>query len=127
MDSDSKKAVVNDEESGADCSSGTVSPVIYIDPAKEAACRKNFDTYVVPVSVIFLVLSTLDRNNVSEVSIMPLPSELIFDQLGNARVFSFDQDLGLHGGQFGNNQTLSSVSTILLEVPWVVAVKRWGA
>ena len=38
---------------------------IYVDPVKEAAARKKFDMYVVPVSVIFLVLSTLDRNNVS--------------------------------------------------------------
>lgn len=38
---------------------------IYIDPEKEAACRAKFDKFVVPVSVIFLVLSTLDRNNVS--------------------------------------------------------------
>jgi hypothetical protein len=42
------------------------SDLIYIDPAKEAACRAKFDKYVVPVSIIFLVLSTLDRNNVSE-------------------------------------------------------------
>jgi hypothetical protein len=41
------------------------SELLYIDPKKEAACRKKFDKYVVPVSVIFLVLSTLDRNNVS--------------------------------------------------------------
>ncbi len=40
--------------------------LIYVDPEKEAACRAKFDKYVVPVSVIFLVLSTLDRNNVSE-------------------------------------------------------------
>lgn len=42
------------------------SELIYVDPKKEAACRAKFDKYVVPVSVIFLVLSTLDRNNVSE-------------------------------------------------------------
>jgi MFS family permease len=48
-------------------------------------------------------------------------------QLGNARVFGFDEDLGLHGGQFGNINTLSSVCTIIFEVPWVLAVKRWGA
>lgn len=41
---------------------------IYIDPAREAAVRRKFDIYVVPVSVIYLVMSTLDRNNVS----MPL-------------------------------------------------------
>jgi MFS family permease len=42
-------------------------------------------------------------------------------------VFGFDQDLGLKGGQFGNINTLSSLFTILFEVPWVLAVKRWGA
>ncbi|KAK5204368.1 hypothetical protein LTR41_009839 [Exophiala xenobiotica] len=83
---------------------------IYVDPVKEAAVRRKFDIYVVPVSVIFLVLSTLDRNN-----------------LGNARVFGFDEDIGLKNGQFGNIQTLSSVCTILFEVPWVLAVRRWGA
>ena len=48
-------------------------------------------------------------------------------QLGNARVFGFDESLGLHGGQFGNINTLASVCTIIFEVPWVMAVKRWGA
>ncbi|RDW60565.1 hypothetical protein BP6252_11948 [Coleophoma cylindrospora] len=105
-----KSSEVVDTSNYVDYGSGDAGPVIYIDPAREAACRKKFDKYVVPVSVIFLVLSTLDRNN-----------------LGNARVFGFDQDLGLHGGQFGNINTLSSVCTILFEVPWVMAVKRWGA
>jgi MFS family permease len=47
--------------------------------------------------------------------------------LGNARVFGFDEDLGLTGGQFGNIQTLSSLCTFLFEVPWTLAVKRFGA
>lgn len=51
-------------ESVDDVDVGTLT-TIYIDPAKEAAARRKFDIYVVPVSVIFLVLSTLDRNNVS--------------------------------------------------------------
>lgn len=42
-------------------------------------------------------------------------------------MFGFDEDIGLVGGQFGNINTLSSVCTILFEVPWVLAVKRWGA
>jgi hypothetical protein len=64
-----KKPVVVDaeDEKNVDYGSGEAGPVIYIDPEKEAACRRKFDIYVVPVSVIFLVLSTLDRNNVSEV------------------------------------------------------------
>jgi hypothetical protein len=60
-----KGPIVHDAGSSVDYGTGEVGPEIYIDPAREAACRKKFDTYVVPVSVIFLVLSTLDRNNVS--------------------------------------------------------------
>jgi MFS family permease len=47
--------------------------------------------------------------------------------LGNARVFGFDAELHLHGGQFGNIVTLSSVCTIIFEMPWVLAVKKFGA
>ena len=52
---------------------------------------------------------------------------LTVDQLGNARVFGFDKDVGLVGGEFGNITTLSSVCTIVFEVPWVLAVKCFGA
>jgi MFS family permease len=48
-------------------------------------------------------------------------------QIGNARIFGFDADLGLHGGQFGNIQTLSSLCSFLFELPWTLAVRRWGA
>ncbi|KAJ5160644.1 uncharacterized protein N7482_007648, partial [Penicillium canariense] len=71
--------------------------IIYIDPEKEAAALRKFDKFVLPVS------------------------------LGNARVFGFDADIGLVGGQFGNITMLSSVCTIVFEVPWVLAVKRFGA
>jgi hypothetical protein len=38
---------------------------IYIEPEKEAAAQRKFDKYLVPVSLIFIILSSLDRNNVS--------------------------------------------------------------
>jgi len=41
--------------------------VICIDPEKEKAAFKKFDMFVFPVSVIFMVLSSLDRNNVSNI------------------------------------------------------------
>lgn len=66
---DTKKPIAFDNESAVDYATGETGSVIYIDPAKEAACRRKFDKYVVPVSVIFLVLSTLDRNNVSNGSV----------------------------------------------------------
>jgi MFS family permease len=82
----------------------------------------------VPVSVIYVVLSTLDRNNLSEIFDPRTSPWLIRHQLGNARVFGFDEDIGLKGGQFGNIQTLSSINTIIFEVPWeVLAVRHWGA
>ena len=42
-------------------------------------------------------------------------------------MFGFDEDIGLKGGQFGNINTLSSVCTIIFEVPWVLAVRRFGS
>ncbi|KIX95862.1 uncharacterized protein Z520_08570 [Fonsecaea multimorphosa CBS 102226] len=89
---------------------GSASQVIYIDPEKEKAAFKKFDRYVIPASFIFMVLCALDRNN-----------------LGNARVFGFDKDIGLHGRQFGNINTFSSLTTMLFEIPWVLAVRRFGA
>jgi hypothetical protein len=50
-------------------SSEEIGQIIEIDPKKEAAARRKFDIYVLPVSVIFLVLSSLDRNNVSNISL----------------------------------------------------------
>lgn len=42
-------------------------------------------------------------------------------------MFGFDKDIGLKGGMFGNITTLLSVTFILFEVPWVLAVRRFGA
>lgn len=38
---------------------------IYIDPAKEKAALRKFDKYLLPVALVFLVMSSLDRSNVS--------------------------------------------------------------
>jgi hypothetical protein len=62
MEKAAKESVI-DKQSIEDQDVGTHT-TIYIDPAREAAVRRKFDIYVVPVSVIYLVLSTLDRNNV---------------------------------------------------------------
>ena len=51
--------------------------VIYIDPEKEKAAFRKFDMFVFPVSVIFMVLSSLDRNNVGDVSVQSLGTKLV--------------------------------------------------
>jgi hypothetical protein len=45
---------------------------------------------------------------------------------GNARVFGFEEDINLKGTQFNNISTLFYPTYVLFEVPWVMAVKRWG-
>lgn len=42
----------------------TVVEDIYIDPAREKAALRKFDIWFIPVAFTFLVLSSLDRNNV---------------------------------------------------------------
>lgn len=59
------KGTVSDSINGEDHVEGTTT-ILQLDPAREAAVRRKFDIYVVPVSVIYLVMSTLDRNNVSK-------------------------------------------------------------
>lgn len=65
MEKTAKESVL-DRQSADDHDVGTYT-TIQIDPIREAAVRRKFDIYVVPVSVIYLVLSTLDRNNVCKI------------------------------------------------------------
>lgn len=58
---------------------------IEIDPAAERAVLRKFDKYLLPQAFLFILLNYLDRSN-----------------LGNARVFGFEKDIGLVNNQFGN-------------------------
>ncbi|RVX72090.1 hypothetical protein B0A52_04688 [Exophiala mesophila] len=113
-----KEAVVVGSEKLSMCSgsdtpeAGTETVVvesIYIDPEKEKAVLRKFDKYVLPQAFVFILLNYLDRSN-----------------LGNARVFGFEQDIGLKNNEFGNLVTLFFVPYIVTEVFWVTAVKRFG-
>ena len=64
---DVKTAIVDTAcEAGIETQSTEAGSSIYVDPEKEASARKKFDKYLVPVSLIFIILSALDRNNVSD-------------------------------------------------------------
>ncbi|KAI1775355.1 hypothetical protein F4818DRAFT_451689 [Hypoxylon cercidicola] len=103
------KVADNPDDSCIDSPSELVSG-IHDDPKKGQAALRKFDKWLVPVAFGFMVLSSFNRNN-----------------LGNARIFGLDEDLGLKGGMFGNLTTIVSVTQIVFEVPWVIAVKRYGA
>jgi hypothetical protein len=61
------KTPVCETKSTEDSVSEVANSTIYIEPEKEAAARRKFDKFLVPVSLVFIILSALDRNNVSEV------------------------------------------------------------
>ncbi|EEY15295.1 high-affinity nicotinic acid transporter [Verticillium alfalfae VaMs.102] len=86
-----------------------VVETIFIDPDEEKAVLRKFDKWVLPQAFVFILLNYLDRSN-----------------LGNARVFGFEEDIGLVDNQFGNLVTLFFVPYIITEVFWVTAVKRFG-
>ncbi|KEY64541.1 hypothetical protein S7711_03607 [Stachybotrys chartarum IBT 7711] len=104
-------SVLGDEKRSITDSQGPVntSSSIYIDPAKEKAVLRKFDIYLLPAAFCLILLNYIDRSN-----------------LGNARVFGFEESLGLTGNQFGNLVTLFFVPYIVMEVFWVTALKRIG-
>jgi MFS family permease len=109
-----EKFVKSDASSIGSCVADTqataeTAETIYIDPEKEKAVLRKFDKYVLPQAFVFILLNYLDRSN-----------------LGNARVFGFEKDIGLTGNEFGNLVTLFFLPYILTEVFWVTAVKRYG-
>ncbi|KAL5343216.1 major facilitator superfamily domain-containing protein [Aspergillus crustosus] len=81
-----------------------------IDSALEKSILRKFDFFVLPQMMILTLLAYLDRSNI-----------------GNARVFGFEEGIGLEGTQFNNVSSLFFVTYVIFEVPWVMAVKRWGA
>ncbi|KAM0286463.1 hypothetical protein ACHAQH_000889 [Verticillium albo-atrum] len=95
-------------DSGAVTNPQTIE-TIHIDPEEEKAVLRKFDKWVLPQAFLFILLNYLDRSN-----------------LGNARVFGFEEDIGLVNNQFGNLVTLFFVPYIITEVFWVTAVKRFG-
>ncbi|KAH7171500.1 major facilitator superfamily domain-containing protein [Dactylonectria macrodidyma] len=84
--------------------------VVFIDPEKERATVRKFDCYVLPQFIIIKILSYLDRINI-----------------GNARIFGFEEDLNFKGNDFANLTSLFYVTYVIFEIPWVLAVKRYGA
>lgn len=65
------KVADHPDDSGIDSPSELVVD-IYIDPEKEKAALRKFDKWLVPVAFCFLVLSSLDRNNVSIKENLPI-------------------------------------------------------
>ncbi|KAK2748127.1 hypothetical protein FQN57_001251 [Myotisia sp. PD_48] len=81
-----------------------------IDPAKERHVLVKFDMFVVPQMILIVILAYLDRSNI-----------------GNARVFGFEEGLNLKGIEFNNLSMIFFVTYVVFEIPWVMAIKKFGA
>ncbi|KIV85596.1 hypothetical protein PV11_01274 [Exophiala sideris] len=83
---------------------------IYIDPILERRTMAKYDKFLLPQMATLIILAYLDRSNI-----------------GNAKVFGFEEGIGLKGIEFNNISTLFYVTYVIFEIPWVMAVKRFGA
>ncbi|RSL53522.1 hypothetical protein CEP51_014878 [Fusarium floridanum] len=80
-----------------------------LNNAQEQRVLSKFDRFVMPQMAILVLFAYLDRTNI-----------------GNARVFGFEDDTGMHGTQFNDVSMYFYISYVIFETPWVVAVKRFG-
>ncbi|THZ50704.1 high-affinity nicotinic acid transporter [Aureobasidium pullulans] len=96
-------------EEKTDASIGEVQDFSYDSEAERKVLRK-FDKFLLPPLALILLVAYLDRSN-----------------LGNAKVFGFEDGIGLVGNQFNTISTLFYPFYVLFEIPWTMAVKRFGA
>ncbi|KAF9770567.1 hypothetical protein IL306_011875 [Fusarium sp. DS 682] len=75
----------------------------------ERKVLSKFDKFVMPQMALLVLFAYLDRTNI-----------------GNARVFGFEEDTGMHGTQFNDVSMYFYISYVVFETPWVLAVKKFG-
>jgi len=108
MDGDSEKPVVlNDAGSPRAAFGKPDNVVLEIDHAAEARLVRKLDKHIVPAVLLLYLVSFLDRVNI-----------------GNARLYGLEEDLGLEGSQFQIAVSLVFVTYILCELPSNMVIKR---
>ncbi|RDW75399.1 hypothetical protein BP6252_06541 [Coleophoma cylindrospora] len=83
---------------------------VYIDTDAEKRITTKFDKFMMPQMALIMIIAYLDRSNI-----------------GNAVTFGFEEGIGLVGTEFNNLATLFYPLYVVCEIPWVMAVKRYGA
>jgi hypothetical protein len=96
--------VTTDSLSQKDDASDQIVSDTFIDPAMEKQTMRKFDIYILPQFALLAFMLFVDRSNI-----------------GNARVFGFEESLSLTGNQFGDIVTIFYAAYIIFEIPWVVA------
>lgn len=92
----------------------------------ERKVLSKFDKFVMPQMAILVLFAYLDRTNIGNPT-LSLPFSVSSLTLpGNARVFGFEEDTGMHGTQFNDVSMYFYISYVIFETPWVLAVKKFG-
>ncbi|KAL6354302.1 hypothetical protein LRP88_11628 [Fusarium phalaenopsidis] len=86
----------------------TAQDDIYIDPEAEKALLRKLDRWIVPPVMLLYLLSFLDRVNI-----------------GNARLYGMEEDLGLTGDQYQIAVSVLFVTYILSELPSNLVIKKF--
>jgi MFS family permease len=86
---------------------GTI--VTTLDPAQETRVRRKIDAILMPFASLLFLFCFIDRANI-----------------GNARLASFEADLGLQGNDYNSVNSIFYISYILFEIPAVLLCKRVG-
>ncbi|KAF4450929.1 hypothetical protein F53441_5990 [Fusarium austroafricanum] len=81
---------------------------IYIDPVAEKALLRKLDMWIVPPVMLLYLLSFLDRVNI-----------------GNARLYGMEEDLGLVGDQYQLAVSVLFVTYIASELPSNLVIKKF--
>ncbi|KIW02884.1 uncharacterized protein PV09_05934 [Verruconis gallopava] len=79
-----------------------------IDPVAEAKLVRKLDLFIIPITMSLYLFSFLDRVNI-----------------GNARLYGLEKDLGLHGNQYQTAVSLLFVTYILSELPSNLVIKKF--
>ncbi|PGH16500.1 hypothetical protein AJ80_05185 [Polytolypa hystricis UAMH7299] len=107
-------AVTDEKMSGEEGS--PPSPDVYgyaaadVDPKKNQALLRKIDRHIVPCIMLLYTFSFLDRVNI-----------------GNARLYGLEEDLGLHEDQFQIAVSILFVPYCLLEVPSNLVLRKFTA
>ena len=78
-----------------------------VDPVAEAKLVRKLDIFIIPVVMLLYLLSFLDRVNI-----------------GNARLYHMEKDLGLVGNKFQIAVSILFVTYILSELPSNLVLKK---
>lgn len=103
------------------------SSQLYDTSCLEKSTLRKFDLYVLPQFMVLILVAYIDRSNIGRYaskSIVDMPNMI---NPGNARIFGFEAGLNLSGRQFNDISTVFYATYVLFEVPWVMAVKKFGA